>query len=96
MDRHRQQAVLGANGRIVVHERIPPDVAIAAAEHSGLSQAGGHGTRTMFRRWLKLVRDGPDLLGDTRPYARLPGMRCDRWSSATSMPHYRQTSCSRR
>jgi Family of unknown function (DUF6325) len=38
---HLEQAVLAANGRIVVHERVPPDVALAALEHGRSSQAGG-------------------------------------------------------
>jgi hypothetical protein len=38
---HLQQAVLGATGRIVVHERISPDVALAALEESGSPQEVG-------------------------------------------------------
>ena len=37
------RAVLAANGRIVVHECVPPDVATAALEHGGSSGAGGQG-----------------------------------------------------
>ena len=35
------QAVLAANGRIVVHERVPPDVALAALEYGGWSPTSG-------------------------------------------------------
>ena len=37
------RAVLTANGRIVLHECVPPDVATAALEHGGSSRAGGQG-----------------------------------------------------
>jgi hypothetical protein len=36
---HLEQAVLAANGRIVVHARVPPDVARAALEHDRASRA---------------------------------------------------------
>jgi hypothetical protein len=32
---HLEQAVLAAEGRIVVHERVPPAVALGALEHCG-------------------------------------------------------------
>jgi hypothetical protein len=38
-----EQAVLAANGRIVLHERIPPDVAIAALDDSASPRSGGQG-----------------------------------------------------
>jgi hypothetical protein len=40
---HLEHAVLAANGRIVVHERIPSDVARAALEHDRSSGACDHG-----------------------------------------------------
>ena len=36
---HLEQAALAANGRILVHERVPSDVARAALEHNRLSRA---------------------------------------------------------
>lgn len=36
------QAVEAANGRIMVHERVPPDVALAALEYGGWSLTSGH------------------------------------------------------
>ena len=40
---HLEQAVLAANGRIVVHERVPPDVAMAALDYDRSLRGGGQG-----------------------------------------------------